>query len=118
MSDSGTRQLTLLAGGDERSVSELADVVTLQDRQSAQCDDGDEVAFFHDTVAEYSWARDVAGLAPTTLHRMVMPVLEVCRHYDCVPWRLTPRQLDQYFAGRSGFSPSTAWSPHTATTSP
>jgi len=26
-------------------------------------------------------------------------VLEVCEHYGLVAWRLTPRQVDQYFAG-------------------
>jgi site-specific recombinase XerD len=73
--------------------------VTLQSRASARRDVTDEIGFFHDTVAEYSWARDVAGLAPGTLHRLVAPVLEVCQHFDCVPWRLTSRQLDHYFAG-------------------
>ncbi len=48
---------------------------------------------------EYLWARDVAGLAPTTLHRQVQPVVEVCDFYDLPPWQITPRHLDQYFAG-------------------
>ena len=26
-------------------------------------------------------------------------MLEICEHYGLVPWRLTPRQVDQYFAG-------------------
>jgi hypothetical protein len=84
----------------QRDVPEagLADVVTLQDRASARSDSGDEVAFFQDTIAEYCWARDVAGLAPLTLQRLMLPVLEVCGHYDCVPWRLSPRQPDLYFA--------------------
>jgi integrase len=77
----------------------LADVVTLQSRISATIDATDERSFFHDTVAEYTWARDVAGLAPSTLHRLVQPVLELCAFYDCVPWWITPRQLDHYFAG-------------------
>ena len=77
----------------------LADVVTLQSRISATIDADDERSFFHDTVAEYTWARDVAGLAPSILHRLVQPVLELCAFYDRVPWRITPRQLDHYFAG-------------------
>jgi integrase/recombinase XerC len=54
---------------------------------------------FHETVAEYMWARDVAGLTPATLQTAVRPVLEACGHYGCVPWRLTSRRMDQYFAG-------------------
>lgn len=77
----------------------LADVLTLQRRAAAISDDGDELAFFHDAVAEYTWARDVAGLAATTLRKLVQPVIEVCSFYDTVPWRLTARQLDCYFAG-------------------
>lgn len=77
----------------------LADVVTLQRRQSAALTDGDEESFFLDTVAEYQWARDAAGLAVTTLDRLVKPVIEICQHYGLVPWRLTPRQVDRYFAG-------------------
>lgn len=77
----------------------LADVLTLQRRAAAIADNGDEVAFFHDVVAEYTWARDVAGLAATTLRKLVQPVIEVCGFYDTVPWRLTSRQLDCYFAG-------------------
>ena len=26
-------------------------------------------------------------------------MLEVCEHYGLAPWRLNPRQVDQYFAG-------------------
>ena len=79
----------------------LADVVTLQRRSAAEVSDGDEQSFFVDTLAEYQWARDAAGLAATTLDRLTRPVLEVCEHYGLVPWRLTPRQVDQYFAGRA-----------------
>lgn len=77
----------------------MTDLVTLQRRVSASIRAEDERSLFHDTVAEYGWARDVAGLAASTLQKLVQPVLEVCAFYDCVPWRLTPRQLDGYFAG-------------------
>jgi integrase/recombinase XerC len=77
----------------------LADVVTLQRRRAAEITAGDEDAFFLDTLAEYEWARDAAGLAATTLDRLVKPVLEICSHYGVVPWRLTARQVDKYFAG-------------------
>ena len=77
----------------------LADVVTLQRRRAAEVSDGDERSFFVDTLAEYQWARDAAGLAATTLDRLTKPVLEICEHYGLVAWRLTPRQVDQYFAG-------------------
>lgn len=77
----------------------LADVVTLQRRAAATVTDGGADAFFQDTLMEYLWARDVAGLAPTTLHRQVQPVVEVCDFYDLPPWQITPRHLDQYFAG-------------------
>jgi integrase/recombinase XerC len=43
----------------------LADVVTLQRRKAAEVSDGDEESFFLDTLAEYQWARDAAGLAAT-----------------------------------------------------
>jgi hypothetical protein len=76
----------------------LAEVVTLQRRRVAQLSDGDEESFFLDTLAEYQWARDVAGLAATTLDRLTKPVVEVW-HYDLPPWRLAPRQVDKYFAG-------------------
>ncbi|ORL81632.1 integrase [Prescottella equi] len=79
--------------------TELADVATLQRRISESADPIDETAFFHETIAEYGWARDVAGLAPSTLQTLIKPVLELCDYFDCVPWRLTPRQFDQYFAG-------------------
>lgn len=77
----------------------LADVVTLQRRAAATASDGDEQAVFLDSVAEYLWARDVAGLAAATLEHLTQPVIEICRHYDLVAWRLTPRHLDMYFAG-------------------
>jgi integrase/recombinase XerC len=86
-------------GGDPMLEPGLAEVVTLQRRRAAQLSDGDEESFFLDTLAEYQWARDVAGLAATTLDRLTKPVIEVCQHYDLPPWRLAPRQVDKYFAG-------------------
>jgi len=77
----------------------LADVVTLQRRKASEISDGDEESFFLDTIAEYQWARDAAGLAPATLDGLTKPVIEVCEHYGLAPWRLTPRQVDKYFAG-------------------
>ena len=108
MDDSRSRLLSLVqepASDDERPgggpVLEpgLADVVTLQRRKAAEIGDGDEDSFFLDTVAEYQWARDTAGLAPATLDGLTKPIIEVCQHYGLAPWRLTPRQLDKYFAG-------------------
>lgn len=77
----------------------LADVVTLQRRKAAELSDGDEESFFLDTVTEYQWARDAAGLAPATLDGLTKPISEVCQHYGLAPWRLAPRQVDKYFAG-------------------
>ena len=80
----------------------LADVVTFgRQQRAAQAapDDEEEERFFADTLAEYQWARDVAGLAPSTLARLTRPLIEVCEHYGLVPWRLTPRHVDRYFAG-------------------
>ena len=77
----------------------LADIITLQRRKAAELSEGDEEGFFLDTIAEYQWARDAAGLAPATLDGLVKPVIEVCEHYGLAPWRLTPRQVDKYFAG-------------------
>jgi integrase/recombinase XerC len=79
--------------------SGLADVVTLQRRRQARLSAGDEQGFFVDTLSEYQWARDAAGLAPSTLDNLVKPVIEVCDHYGTVPWRLTQREVDKYFAG-------------------
>jgi len=108
MVDSGSPLLSLvqpLIPGDEVPGEEpvlepgLADVVTLQRRKDAMVSDGDEESFFLDTIAEYQWARDAAGLAPATLDGLTKPILEVCQHYGLAPWRLTPRHLDKYFAG-------------------
>lgn len=78
----------------------LADVVTFGRQRAAQAaSDDEEERFFADTLAEYQWARDVAGLASPTLARLTRPLIEVCEHYVLVPWRLTPRHVDRYFAG-------------------
>ncbi len=78
---------------------DLADVLTMQRRQAAEITASDEASFFLDTLAEYQWARDVAGLAATTLDRLLKPVIEICEYYGVVAWQLTPRQVDKYFAG-------------------
>ncbi|MFI5831420.1 site-specific integrase [Streptomyces sp. NPDC051578] len=77
----------------------MADVVTLQRRRQARVSAVDEESFFLDTLSEYTWARDAAGLAPSTLDGLVKPVLEVCEFYGTAPWRLSPREVDRYFAG-------------------
>jgi integrase/recombinase XerC len=77
----------------------LAEVVTLQRRKAAEIDGSGEESFFLDTLAECQRARDAAGLAATTLDRLTRPVLEICGHCGLAPWRLTPRQVDKYFAG-------------------
>lgn len=68
-------------------------------RLAAEVSATDEESFFVDTVLEYQWARDVAGLASSTLDKLLKPVIEVCDYYGVVPWRLTSRELDKYFAG-------------------
>jgi len=85
----------------------LADVVTLQRRREAEIRDGDEDGFFADTLLEYQWARDVAGLAPSTLDKLIKPVIEVAGYYGLPAWRLTPRQMDKYFAGPGKRAPAT-----------
>ena len=79
----------------------LADVVTLQRRKAAEVSDGDEESFFLDTIAEYQWARDAAGLAPATLDGLAKPIIEVCQHYGLAPWRLTPRHSTSTSPGRA-----------------
>jgi hypothetical protein len=59
----------------------------------------DEESFFVDALTEYQWARDSAGLAPSTIDQLIKPVIEVCDFYGTVPWHLTPREVDKYFAG-------------------
>jgi integrase/recombinase XerC len=51
------------------------------------------------TRSRYQWARDAAGLAPTSITDLIKPVIEVCEYYGTLPWRLTPREVDKYFAG-------------------
>lgn len=101
MADFRTRRLDLVPPAVQELATggPLADVLTLQSRVSAQRDVDDEVGFFHDTLAEYSWARDVAGVGAATLPKLLSPVIEVCRFYNVVPWRLSSRDLDGYFAG-------------------
>jgi integrase/recombinase XerC len=77
----------------------LAEVVTFGRQRAGQAPPDDAERFFADTLAEYQWARDVTGLAPSTLERLTRPVIEVCEHFGVVPWQLTPRHVDQYFAG-------------------
>jgi integrase/recombinase XerC len=60
----------------------LADVLTLQRRAAAISDSADETAAFQEAVAEYTWARDVAGLAATTLGKLTKPVIELCDVYE------------------------------------
>ncbi|MGW7325475.1 tyrosine-type recombinase/integrase [Streptomyces sp. NPDC054845] len=101
MTDFGSRRFTVIGAPPPASGPEegLADVLTLQRRAEASSSPQAERDLFQDSLAEYCWARDVAGLAASTLSRLVQPVIEVCAFYDTVPWRLTPRELDQYFAG-------------------
>ncbi|WP_079191895.1 tyrosine-type recombinase/integrase [Streptomyces sp. CB00455] len=87
--------------------SGLADVVTLQRRRQARMSAVDEEGFFLDTLSEYQWARDTAGLAPSTLDGLVKPVIEVCEFYGVPPWRLTSREVDRYFSGTGKRAPST-----------
>lgn len=113
VADSDTRRFSLISGrgspgpppGQEEG---LADVLTLQRRGIHPSSREAEQALYQDTLAEYCWARDVAGLAPTTLNRLVQPVIEVCTFYDVLPWELSPRQLDQYFAGAGKHGHTTA----------
>ncbi|MFB6674355.1 hypothetical protein ACFCWG_18510 [Streptomyces sp. NPDC056390] len=77
----------------------------LQRRAAAQTHAVDEQGFYLETVSEYLWARDVAGLAPTTLEKLVQPVMELCSFYDLVPWRLEPRHVDRFYAGQNSSSP-------------
>ncbi|MFF5307649.1 tyrosine-type recombinase/integrase [Streptomyces sp. NPDC013161] len=104
MVDSETRHLVVVPGprdssGPDCLESGLADVLTLQRRRAAESRAEDEQGFFVDTLAEYQWARDAAGLMPRTIDKLVKPVIEVCEYFDLVPWRLQPRHVDHYFAG-------------------
>lgn len=105
MSDSEGRTLTFVPpprAAEEGSGSietGLADVVTFQRRRQARMSAQDEEGFFVDALAEYQWARDSAELAPSTIDQLIKPVIEVCDFYGTVPWHLTPRDVDKYFAG-------------------
>ncbi|WP_412075519.1 tyrosine-type recombinase/integrase (plasmid) [Streptomyces xanthophaeus] len=109
MADSGTRRFSLVRGESGVGVLDgglgqdaepgLADVLTLQRQASESSSPEAERELYQDTLAEYCWARDVAGLTPGTLQSLVQPVIEVCTFYDVVPWRLTSRDLDRYFSG-------------------
>ncbi|EGX55639.1 hypothetical protein SZN_31814 [Streptomyces zinciresistens K42] len=74
-------------------------MLLLQRRYAGGADEEDELLFFVNALVEYQWARDVASLASSTLDGLTKPVIEVCDHYGVVPWRLTPRHVDAYFAG-------------------
>lgn len=81
---------------DELIEPGVADVVTLDyHRRGGQVT---EEGFFADTLAEYRWARDAAGLAPSTLEQAIKPVIDICEFYGCAPWRLAPRHVDRFFA--------------------
>ncbi|MFD8650919.1 tyrosine-type recombinase/integrase [Streptomyces mirabilis] len=102
--DSETHRFTLISGRDTPSGTAgqeegLADVLTLQRRGFHPSSRDAEEALYQDTLAEYCWARDVAGLAATTLNQLVQPVIEVCTFHGVLPWELSSRMLDQYFAG-------------------
>jgi hypothetical protein len=56
----------------------LSDVLLLQRRYAGGADEEGEQLFFMDTLVEYRWARDVAGLASSTLDGLTKPVIEVC----------------------------------------
>jgi hypothetical protein len=52
-------------------------VVTFGPRRDSRVAVEDERSLFLDTLAEYVWARDVAGLSAGTLDRLTQPVIEV-----------------------------------------
>ncbi|MDH6545968.1 hypothetical protein [Streptomyces sp. SAI-041] len=58
----------------------------------------DEESCFVDALTNYQWARHSAGLAPSTIDQLIKPVIEVCDYFGTVPWHLTPREVDKYFA--------------------
>lgn len=64
----------------------LAEVFSLHTRQS-RSGQTDERSYFFDTLEEYQWARDAAGLMPSSIDQLVKPVIELCEHYDIVPRR-------------------------------
>ncbi|RSO07051.1 integrase [Streptomyces sp. WAC 06783] len=82
-----------------RAPAGLAEVFSLHTYRSSRPGQPDARSYFFDTLAEYQWARDAAGLMPASVDQLVKPVIEVCEHYDIVPWQLTAAQMDRYFAG-------------------
>lgn len=103
MADSESRTLSVVPStesGDGGPVENgLVDVVTLQRRRAARVSDEGEESFFVDTLSEYQWAREASGLAPRSIDLLIKPVIEICDFYDAVPWQLSPREVDKYFAG-------------------
>ncbi|GAA5702467.1 hypothetical protein [Streptomyces avermitilis] len=93
MGKSGTRSLA--SGRDAVGLAEVFSLHTYRSRSGQ----ADERSYFFDTLAEYQWARDAAGLMPASIDQLVKPVIELCEHYDVVPWQFTPTALDRYFAG-------------------
>ncbi|WAU78497.1 hypothetical protein O1Q96_01320 (plasmid) [Streptomyces sp. Qhu-G9] len=86
--ESGTRSLR--SGRDTVGLAEVFSLHTYRSRPGQV----DERSYFFDTLAEYQWARDAAGLMPTSIDQLVKPVIELCELYGVVPWRLTPTALD------------------------
>ncbi|MFD9379371.1 hypothetical protein ACFWBH_28245 [Streptomyces sp. NPDC059999] len=76
-----------MTGG--RDAVGLAEVFSLHTYRSSS-GQAHERSYFFDTPAEYPWARDAAGLMPSSISRLVKLVIELCEHYDIVPWHLTP----------------------------
>ncbi|WP_217901379.1 MULTISPECIES: hypothetical protein [unclassified Rhodococcus (in: high G+C Gram-positive bacteria)] len=76
MSDFATRRQQRIAADGASSAAgvgsgELADVESLQRLASASGDD--EHDFFRNTLVEYGWARDVAGLSPRRCRESCIP---------------------------------------------
>lgn len=67
----------------------------------------DAQSYFVDTLAEYRWARDAAGLAPGTLENLIQPIIEIADYFETQPWNLAPQDIDRYFAGPGKHAPST-----------
>ncbi|WAM16332.1 hypothetical protein [Rhodococcus sp. JS3073] len=88
MTDSDTRRFSVIHGGSSPSRNVDADLLADHDRADVVAlhrvrfrgsgGDDEEYRFFVDTVAEYQWARDAAGLARRTLDHSVSPLIEVC----------------------------------------
>lgn len=93
VADSETRRFTLISGrgpqdGPPEREESLADVLTLQRPNVHPSSREAEKALYQDTLAEYCWARDVAGLAATTLNQLVslfQPQVALAEGYDGLP---------------------------------